>query len=96
MINGSSAVVCSDKKHSYSAPRCKQRIDGDIMMRAAIAIFTVAFLSVTQALAMSAASRAPGHHAKGIHGASYYAPGHEKKRLHLQSARLVAPGHLKQ
>ena len=37
----------------------------------------------------------PGHHAKGIHGASYYAPGHEKKRLHMQSSRRVAPGHLK-
>jgi hypothetical protein len=27
--------------------------------------------------------------------ASFNAPGHEKKRLHMQSARMVAPGHLK-
>jgi hypothetical protein len=43
--------------------------------------------------ASSAASRhAPGHHAKGVHGASYYAPGRVEKRKGLQSARTVAPG----
>jgi len=64
-------------------------------MKTAIAILAVAFLAVTPAAAKSAKSFAPGHHAKGIHGASYYAPGHEKKRMFLQSARTVAPGHLK-
>jgi hypothetical protein len=65
-------------------------------MRAAIAIITITFLAVTSAPAESAKSFAPGHHhAKGIHGASYYAPGHAKKRLHMQSARAVAPGQLK-
>jgi hypothetical protein len=64
-------------------------------MRTAIAILAAAFLAVTSAAAESAKSFAPGHHAKGIHGASFNAPGHEKKRLHMQSARTVAPGHLK-
>ncbi len=64
-------------------------------MRTALAILAIAFLAVTPAAAKSAKSFAPGHHAKGIHGASYYAPGHEKKRMYLQSARPVAPGHLK-
>lgn len=64
-------------------------------MKTAIAILTLAFLAVTPAAAKSAASFAPGHHAKGIHGASFFAPGHVKKRLHMQSSRMVAPGHLK-
>ena len=64
-------------------------------MRTAFTIITLTFLAVTSAPAESAKSFAPGHHAKGIHGASYYAPGHAKKRLHMQSARAVAPGHLK-
>ena len=64
-------------------------------MRTIIATITIALLAVTSAAAESAKSFAPGHHAKGIHGASYYAPGHVKKRLHMQSARKVAPGHLK-
>jgi len=63
-------------------------------MRTAIAIITITFLAVTSAPAELAKSFAPGHHAK-FHGASYYAPGHAKKRLHMQSARAVAPGHLK-
>jgi hypothetical protein len=60
-------------------------------MRTAIAILAVAFLAVTLA-AESAKAVVPGHHAKGVHGASYYAPGHVKKRMHLHSARTVAPG----
>ena len=64
-------------------------------MRIAIVILAGSFLAVTSAAAKSAKSFAPGHHAKGIHGASFNAPGHEKKRLHMQSARMVAPGHLK-
>jgi hypothetical protein len=59
-------------------------------MRIVIAFLTLTFFAVGSAYAGS-----PGHHAKGIHGASYYAPGHEKKRLHMQSARGVAPGHVK-
>jgi hypothetical protein len=64
-------------------------------MRTAMIILAVTFLAVAPAAAKSAKSFAPGHHAKGIHGASYNAPGHEKKRLHMRSARTVAPGHLK-
>jgi hypothetical protein len=64
-------------------------------MKTIIAVVAVAFLAVTPAAAKSAASFAPGHHAKGAHGASFFAPGHVKKRLHMQSARRVAPGHLK-
>lgn len=51
--------------------------------------------SASVASAKSAKSVAPGHQAKGTHGASYNAPGHVKKRKHLQSARSVAPGHNK-
>jgi hypothetical protein len=64
-------------------------------MKTIIAILAVVFLAVTPAAAKSAASFAPGHHAKGVHGASFFAPGHAKKRLHMQSSRSVAPGHLK-
>jgi hypothetical protein len=64
-------------------------------MKTAITIIAITFLALTSVGAESAKSFAPGHHAKGIHGASYYAPGHAKKRLHMQSARAVAPGHLK-
>ena len=64
-------------------------------MKTAFAILAVIFVAVAPAAAESAKSIAPGHHAKGIHGASYYPPGHEKKRLHMQSSRAVAPDHLK-
>jgi hypothetical protein len=64
-------------------------------MRIVIALLAVTFFAVTPAAAKSAASFAPGHHAKGIHGASSFAPGHVKKHMFLQSARTVAPGHLK-
>jgi hypothetical protein len=67
----------------------------DRIMRIVIAVITLAFVVVGPASAESAKSFAPGHHAKGIHGSSFYAPGHEKKRLYMQSARRVAPGHLK-
>jgi hypothetical protein len=61
-------------------------------MKTVIAILAVAFLAITPAAAKSVA---PGHHAKGVHGASSFAPGHVK-RTHMQrSARMVAPGHLK-
>jgi hypothetical protein len=65
------------------------------LMKAVIAILALAFLAIGPASAESAKSFAPGHHVKGSHGSSFYAPGHEKKRLHMQSARRVAPGHLK-
>jgi Spy/CpxP family protein refolding chaperone len=48
-------------------------------MRIAIVILAASFLAVTSAAAKSAKSFAPGHHAKGIHEASFNAPGHEKK-----------------
>jgi hypothetical protein len=43
----------------------------------AITILTLAFLAIGPACAKSTKSVEPGHHAKGIHGASV---GHEKKR----------------
>jgi hypothetical protein len=64
-------------------------------MRTVIAILALAFFAVGPASAESAKSFAPGYHAKGVHGASYNAPGHVKKRLHMQSARAVASGHKK-
>jgi hypothetical protein len=64
-------------------------------MRTVIAIVALAFLAIGPASAESAKKFAPGQHLKGTHGASYYAPGHEKKRLHMQSASGVAPGHKK-
>ena len=64
-------------------------------MRIVIAILALAFFAVGPASAESAKSFAPGHHAKGIQGASVHAPGHVKKSLHMQSARGVAPGHMK-
>ncbi len=64
-------------------------------MRTAIAILAVTFLAVVPAAAKSAKLYAPGQHSKGIHGASNYAPGHEKKREHLKSARTVASGYKK-
>jgi hypothetical protein len=56
-------------------------------MRSVIAILTLAFLAIGPAAAESAKSFALGH--------PYYAPAHEKKRLHMQSARRVALGHPK-
>jgi hypothetical protein len=64
-------------------------------MKTMFAFLAVAFLAVGPAAAESAKSVAPGHHVKGVHGASNYAPGHVKKRLHMQSARGVSPGHVK-
>ena len=64
-------------------------------MRTVIAILALFFFAVGPASAESAKSFAPGHRAKGIHGASAHAPGHMKKSLHMQSARGVAPGHMK-
>jgi hypothetical protein len=64
-------------------------------MRTVIAILTLAFLAVGPASAESAKSFAPGHHVIGVHGASYNAPGHVKKRLHMHSARGVSHGHMK-
>jgi len=67
-------------------------------MKTAIAILALALLAIGPASAQSAKTFAPGHHLKGTHGqpgASYYAPGHEKKRMYMHSARGVAPGHVK-
>jgi hypothetical protein len=65
-------------------------------MKTTIAILAIAFLAATPAAAKSAASKhAPGHQQKAIYntaGHSYWAPGHVKKRMGLQSARSVAPG----
>jgi hypothetical protein len=59
-------------------------------MKTIISILAVAFLAVTPAAAKSAKLFAPGQHAKGVHGASSFAPGH-MKRLHMQSARTSTP-----
>jgi hypothetical protein len=67
-------------------------------MKTLLAILALALLAAGPAAAESAKMFAPGHHAKGTHGqpgASYYAPGHEKKRMYMRSARGVAPGHMK-
>jgi hypothetical protein len=63
-------------------------------MKTAIGLLIVSVIAISPALVF-AKSVPPGHHAKGVHGASYYAPGHEKKRLHMQSSRKLAPGHVK-
>ncbi len=64
-------------------------------MRTGIVILALALLAVGPASAQSAKSVAPGQEAKGTHGASLNAPGHEKKRAHKRSARTIAPGHEK-
>ena len=66
-------------------------------MSKVVSLFAAGLLiaSANVSSAKSASSVAPGHKAKGTHGASYNAPGHVKKRMHLQSARSVAPGHKK-
>jgi len=61
-----------------------------------LVILALTLLTIAPAAAESAKSLAPGQHAKGTHGqpgASYYAPGHQKKRLHMQSSSGVSPGH---
>jgi hypothetical protein len=69
-------------------------------MKTVVAILSLAFVAIGPASAESAKHFAPGQHLKGTHnqpGASYYAPGHQK-RLPLynqQNARLRSPGHLK-
>jgi len=63
-------------------------------MKTLITILTLTLFTIAPAAAESAKSFAPGHH-KSVHGASYNAPGHVKKRLHMQSARGIAPGHKK-
>jgi hypothetical protein len=89
-------------RHAPLEPHYLLRVIGngrpkEQIMRTVIAILALAFLAIP-ASAESAKSFAPGHHAKGTHGqpgASYYAPGHEKKRMYMHSARGVAPGHMK-
>jgi hypothetical protein len=63
-------------------------------MKIVISFLIGSVIALSPALVL-AKSVPPGHHSKGVHGASYYAPGHEKKRLHMQSSRKLAPGHLK-
>jgi hypothetical protein len=64
-------------------------------MKTVVTILTLTLFAIAPAAAESAKSVAPGHHAKGIHGASSNAPGHVKKHLHMQNARGVSPGHKK-
>jgi hypothetical protein len=67
-------------------------------MKTIVAILALAVLAVGPAAAESAKLAAPGQHAKGTHGqpgASYYAPGHQKRLYMEKSARRVAPGHVK-
>jgi hypothetical protein len=68
------------------------------IMRTVFAIITVTLLAIGPAAAGSAKSFAPGHQMKGAHGqpgASYWAPGHQKRLFNQHSARLRSPGHLK-
>ena len=53
-------------------------------MKAVFLVLSLAFLAIAPAAAVA------GHHGKGVHGNSYNAPGHVKKRLHMQSARGAA------
>jgi len=67
-------------------------------MKAVVAILTLTLLAVGPAAAESAKMFAPGHHLKGTHGqpgASFYAPGHQKRLFNQQSARFRSPGHMK-
>jgi hypothetical protein len=67
-------------------------------MKTILAILALALLAVGPAAAESAKLFAPGHHLKGTHGqpgASYYAPGHQKRLFNMQSARGRSPGHMK-
>jgi hypothetical protein len=59
-------------------------------MRTIIAFVALALLAIGPAVAESAKSFA--HHAKGVHCASYYAPGHEKKRLHIAKCSSSSTG----
>ena len=74
-----------------SSALCASEPSKEQIMRTLIALLALAFLAIGPASAESMVP--PGHHAKATHGqpgASYYAPGHEKKRMHMQSARKVA------
>src|SRR5262249_55601878 len=65
-------------------------------LKTILTILALALLAAGPAAAESAKLVAPGHHLKGTDGqpgASYYAPGHQK-RLHM-SVRTFAPGHRK-
>ena len=60
-------------------------------MKTLLTLVTAALIAATAGPALAK----DGPKMKGAHGASYNAPGHVKKRLGLQSARSVAPGHTK-
>lgn len=68
-------------------------------MKIIVAILALAFLAVGPVAAKSETFVPPGHHAKGTHGmpgASYYAPGHQKRLFgYHHSARKFAPGQMK-
>ena len=63
-------------------------------MKTNIAIISALLIAVSSSGALAKSSKHQWKN-KGYHGASYYAPGHVKKRLALQSARSVSPGHIK-
>jgi hypothetical protein len=59
-------------------------------------ILTIAAAALLAASATAAVAKTDKAKMQGASpGASYYAPGHVKKRLGLQSARTAAPGHNK-
>lgn len=58
-------------------------------MKTIVAVAAAALLAVSATAAVAKSGKAKGAYP----GASYSAPGHVKKRLGLQSARTVAPGH---
>lgn len=58
-------------------------------MKAIVAVAAAALLAVSATSAIAKSGKMKGAYP----GKSYSAPGHVKKRLGLQSARTVAPGH---
>jgi hypothetical protein len=67
-------------------------------MKTIVAILALAFFAVGPVAAKSETFVPPGHHMKGTHGqpgASYWAPGHQKRLFNQTNARRVAPGRMK-
>ena len=67
-------------------------------MKTIVAILALTLLAAGPVAAKSAKGVAPGQQVKGFNGhpgASYWAPGHQKRLFNQQNARLRSPGHMK-
>jgi hypothetical protein len=64
-------------------------------MKTFLAVIVAALIAAMPSVADAKGGKGKFKAHKAAYGASYYAPGHVKKRLGLQSARSVAPGHTK-